>query len=133
MSPDRVIQIWNATRNKKLFKRLLVEEGLKPVGCGERSLVFGNKSLDFIVKVSDGVVTRKFREPDLERFRLPYLYTNGNRQIAIQRKANRRTKASRYRAWSIIRDAVKTPLDTYDIHQDNVGWVDGKPVIFDYK
>lgn len=133
MSPSRVIQLWNETRNKSKFKESLLAAGLRKIGFGERSLIFSNKELDFVVKVSDGVTTRKFKEPELEQFRLPYLFVNGNRHIAIQRKANCRTKALRYRAWAMIRDAANVDLMDYDIHRDNVGWVDGKPVIFDYK
>ncbi len=133
MTHDEVITIWNETRNKNKFKTLLKNFGFKTIGYGERSLVFSKKEIDFVVKVSDGVVTRKFKEEDLEQFRLPYIYVNGNRNIAIQKKVTRRTKSSRYRAWAKIRDSVEANLEVYDIHQDNVGWLDRKPVIFDYQ
>src|SRR4051812_40441842 len=133
MTPEEIISIWNVSRNKQRFKTYLRSQGFQIIGCGERSVVLSKKSLDFVVKVSDGVVVRKFREKELEKFRLPYIYVNGNRNIAIQKKVTRRTKASRYRAWAKIRDSVTTLLSDYDIHQDNVGWLNRKPVIFDYK
>ena len=132
MLPYQVIQLWQDTKHKETFKQKLSECGFKLIGCGERSVVFSKKGLDYVVKVSNGLVTRPFKELDLEKFRLPYIYVNGNRQIGIQLKATRRTTKSRYKAWVKIRDSVDIPLATYDIHQDNVGWIDRKPVIFDY-
>ncbi len=132
MTIKKIIRLWNETRNKKLFKKLLLAAGFSILGFGLRSIVFSKRKLDFVVKVSDGVVTRKFKQPDLERYRLKYIYTNGNRNIAIQKKASCRTKASRYRAWAKIRDSVNANLEEFDIHQDNVGWLNGTPVIFDY-
>lgn len=134
MSPDRVIQIWNETRKHETFKERLQQEGFKYLGCGRSSTVFSRGDVNFVVKVGKGVNTRKFKEPELEQFRLPYLYVNGNRNMGIQLKVNR-NKKSKYRAFKRISDAVPPEifLDTYDIHQDNVGWLNRKPVIFDYK
>ncbi len=133
MTPEQVIDVWYETKNKERFKAFLKECGFTCIGYGDRSIVLSKKCIDFVVKVSsNGIVTRKFKRPDLEKFRLPYLYVNGNRNIAIQQKVTRRTKASRYRAWSHIRDNVDANLGDFDIHQGNVGWFKGKPVFFDY-
>ena len=134
MSPERVIQIWFATRKHETFKKYLKEEGFKYLGCGRTSEVFTRRDVNFVVKVGKGCVTRKFKEPELEKFRLPYLFVNGNRSVGIQHKV-RRNKESKYRAFRIINNAVPPDvfLDNYDIHQDNVGWLNRKPVIFDYK
>jgi hypothetical protein len=134
MSPDNVIALWHQTRNHEKFKKLLKQQGFKYLGCGRNSTVFARDDVNFVVKIGRGCVTRKFKEPELEQFRLPYLYVNGNRNIGIQLRV-RRDKKSKYRAFKRIQDATPPELQLYeyDIHQDNVGWLNRKPVIFDYK
>src|SRR6478736_8180071 len=132
MLPYQTIQLWNQTKNKRKFESLLIEKGFSVIGSGDRSLVFSRRDIDYVVKISTGLVSRPFQNSILEKFRLPYIFLNGNHQIGLQLKASRRTKSSRYRAWKKIRDAANVDLDVFDIHQDNVGWINRKPVIFDY-
>lgn len=131
---NQVVSIWNNSNDKKDFRKRLLKEGFIRIGAGRRAVVFSKPQLEYVVKIASvgGVPSRKFKEPELEKFRLGYLFLNGNRQVAIQRKAKRTTK-SKYRAWARIRDSVDRDISDYDIHHDNVGWIDGKPVIFDYK
>ena len=134
MLPTEVIEIWNKTRNKKKFQIDLEVKGFKYIGCGKRSTVLSREDIDYVIKISDcGCVTRRFREPTLEQFRLPYIYTNGNRCIGIQKKAEV-TPEGKYRAYEKILSEIPIEIDLYDfdVHQDNVGWLNGKPVIFDH-
>ena len=134
MSPTQVIQIWNESKNKQDFKTKLKQEGFVAIGSGRRSIVFSKPKLDYVVKVAStgGVPTRSFREPEIEQFRLGYLFLNGNRQVAIQRRVNCGKKA-KYRAWARIQESTDKDLYIYDVNQENVGILDNKPVIFDYK
>lgn len=132
--PSQIIKQWKRIRSRRRFESLLSREGWKRVGFGLDAVVYGIKEADFVVKLSDGVPTRRFKEPSLERFRLGHVYVSPRRKFSIQRKVATRTSSSRYRAWKVINEAVEPEIDLldYDIHQDNVGWLDGKPVIFDY-
>lgn len=104
------------------------------MGWGESSLVYSRKDVDFVVKVSSYLTDTPLKNKILEKFRLPYLFVNRTKSVGIQLKASARTQSSRYKAWKKIRDAaVGINLDFYDIHQDNVGWINRKPVIFDHK
>lgn len=134
MSPIKVINLWNESSNKNEFKAKLLKHGFKIIGFGAQALVFSKKSLDFVIKVTQngGLPNRKFRETDLEQYRLGYLFLSDTRHVGIQKKVNR-NKKSKYRAWAKIRDAVEVHLEKYDIHQDNVGFLNRRPVIFDYK
>lgn len=133
MSPTQVIEIWQQTRNKKKFQDSLAQLGFKYHGCGKMSTVWTRDDVDYVVKIGTGCVTHKFKEPTLEQFRLPYIYTNGNRCIGIQLKANT-TKEDKYQAYKKISEEASMDIELYDydIHQDNVGLLNGKPVIFDY-
>jgi len=129
MTPQSIVKIWNKAKNKKDFEQKLTDRGFSYFGCGDNSVVYSKKDINFVIKVGKGVCTRKLPK-ELERFRLPYIYTNGNRQIAIQLKVD---TSKTYEARKIIDSSCsRTNLLDYDIHQDNVGWLDGKPVIFDY-
>lgn len=134
MSPTQVIQIWNESKNKQDFKTKLKQEGFIAIGAGRRSIVYSKPKLDFVVKVAStgGVPTRKFKEPEIEQYRLGYIFLNGNRQIAIQQRVNCGEKA-KYRAWKRIQEGSGEDLYIYDINQENVGFLKNKPVIFDYK
>ncbi len=134
MSHTEIIHLWNESKNKQDFKTKLKEQGFVTIGSGRRSVVFSKPKLDFVVKVASagGVATRAFREPEIEKYRLPYLYVNGNRHIAIQPKVNC-SKKNKYRAWDRIQGETSVELYIYDINQENVGMRKNKPVIFDYK
>lgn len=130
MLPADVIKIWNKTKNEETFKEHLRDQGFKFLGSGLDSVVFTKPRIEFVVKVSEGVLpTHKIPHPKLEEYRLGYIFTNRQRSVGIQMRVNR---SNRYRAWARIRDSVDVNIDEFDIHQQNVGWYLGKPVIIDY-
>lgn len=130
MPPQIIIDLWNESKNKKDFEEKLIERGFKCIGAGKYSAVYGCSRVNFVVKVGLGVSTSKLPK-SLDKFRLPYIFTNGNRQIAIQQKVRIERQ---YEAQKLIRAACGDNIDIedYDIHKENVGWFRGRPVIIDY-
>jgi len=130
MSPAEVIKLWKSIEQEKQFKDALKESGFRYIGSGLESVVYAKPRSEFVVKVCDGrIATHKLKDPQLEKYRLGYIFTNRRKSVGIQMRVNR---SNRYRAWAQIRDSVNTDLSEFDIHQQNVGWYKGKPVIIDY-
>lgn len=130
MSPDKIIEIWKSTQNQEEFRKLIKQEGFIYLGKGLDTKVYGHKKAEFVVKISrDKLPTRKFKEPALEEFRLGYLYINRGRNVGLQQRVQRK---NRLKAFNKICENANIDLIQYDIHIQNVGWLDGKPKIIDY-
>ena len=129
ISPKSVISLWNKSRNKKDFENKLRSKGFACIGAGRYSAVYGSNRANFVVKVGLGVTTRKLPK-EIDKFRLPYIFTNGNRQVALQVRVSTNRQ---YEALKEIKQATdRVNIADYDIHKANVGWYQGKPVIIDY-
>jgi hypothetical protein len=131
MQIDSIIKIWYESRRRDKFTSNLKKQGFCIVGYGDRSLVLSKPEIDFVVKVSDRLPTRRFREPELEKFRLPYIFLSENKRMGIQAKVNVGRRA-KYLAFRKINEATQADLAMYDIHLDNIGFLKRRPVIFDY-
>ena len=100
------------------------------VGDGAYKLVFTKKSLDFVVKIYhngsvDDKTDRRFK---LAKYFIQPEYSDG--VISIQQKAKRSNKNKAYQFFEDL--FGKDYCELHDIHQDNIGWINNKPVIFDF-
>ena len=67
-------------------------------------------------------------EYKLNKYTVKTYYTDGC--IAIQPKVKRNNKN---KAYNFLEERLgKDYCEIFDVHPDNVGWLDNKPVIFDY-
>jgi hypothetical protein len=115
---------------KEIFIRELENGGYKCIGEGAYKLVFSKKSLDFVVKIYH---TGSIDDREDKRFKLtkycvkPYYKC---KCICIQPKVkrNKKNKAYKYLEERLGKDYC----ELFDVHPDNVGWIDNKPVIFDF-
>ena len=115
---------------KETFIKKLEENNFQCIGEGAYKLVFSKKSIDFVIKIYH---TGSIDDREDKRFKLtkycvkPYYKCNC---ICIQPKAKRNAKN---KAYKFLEERLgKDYCELFDIHQENVGWIDEKPVIFDY-
>ena len=121
--------------HKKILLRYYFIEKLEKakyecVGDGAYKLVFSKKSIDFVVKIyHNGSVDDKTDERfKLAKFFIKPTYSDG--VISIQQKAKRINKNKAYKFFEDL--FGKDYCELHDIHQDNIGWLNNKPVIFDF-
>ena len=115
---------------KECFIEKLKKLKFNCIGEGTYKLVFSKRSVDFVVKVySNGSVDDKLlNEEDFSPYIIESLYSDG--AIKIQAKASRARKNKAYKFFENM--FGKEYCEIYDIHAENVGWINGKPVIFDF-
>jgi hypothetical protein len=118
------------TLAKELFIKKLEANNFQCIGEGAYKLVFSKKSVDFVVKIYH---TGSIDDREDGRFKLtkycvkPYYRCSC---ISIQPKVKRTAKN---KAYQFLEERLgKDYCELFDVHQENVGWIDNKPVIFDY-
>ena len=99
-------------------------------GEGTFKLVFTKKSVDFVVKIyHNGSIDDKIDSRyKFSKYFIEPIYSDG--AISIQPKAKRINKNKAYKFFEDM--FGKDYCELYDIHSENVGWLKGKPVIFDF-
>ena len=115
---------------KELFITHLENGGYRCIGDGAYKLVFSKRSVDFVVKVyhTGAVDDKPNKKYKLNKYTVKTYYTDGC--IAIQPKVKRNNKN---KAYNFLEERLgKDYCEIFDVHPDNVGWLDNKPVIFDY-
>lgn len=107
------------------LKQWLRLMGLEIIGTGADKKVYSHDELDFVVKV--GYISNL--KKDLEAPKEWMFFGEYYDFVEIQPKVKvfQTEKAVR-----LIRELYGACLPEYDIHVDNVGWHDGKPVAFDW-
>jgi len=115
---------------KEYFIEKLEKIKYKCIGDGTYKLVFSKKSVDFVVKIyHNGAIDDKLiQREDFSPYIVESTYSDG--AIKIQAKASR---ASRNKAYKFFENTFgKEYCEIFDIHSENVGWINNKPVIFDF-
>ena len=120
----------NFSLAKDKFIEKLEKAKYECVGDGAYKLVFSKKSVDFVVKIYHN---RSIDDKTDERFKLAKFFikpTYSDGVISIQQKAKRTNKNKAYKFFEDL--FGKDYCELHDIHQDNIGWLNNKPVIFDF-
>jgi len=115
---------------KESFIRHLENGGYECIGDGAYKLVFSKKNIDFVVKIyhTGSIDDRQDKRFKLNKYWVKPYYKCGC--ISIQPKVKRNAKN---KAYKFLEERLgKDYCELFDVHPDNVGWVDDKPVIFDY-
>jgi hypothetical protein len=117
----------------RYFKSWLTRNKLKHIGRGNTSNVYSSKKLEFVVKlVLDGELLdfpKHSRHPLYKRWIKP-LFVSKCRKMMIQPKASTRY-IDRTKALRILKHIFGNKVDSYDVHDENVGIYKGKAMIFD--
>ena len=115
---------------KKNFIKKLKKLNFKIIGDGTFKLVLSKKSIDFVVKIyHNGSVDDKLdKRYKFSKYFIDPIYFDG--AISIQKKANRKNKKTAKNFFE--KKFGKTYCEIYDIHSENVGWINNNPVIFDF-
>ena len=118
------------TLAKELFIKKLEAQNFQCIGDGAYKLVFSKKSIDFVVKIYH---TGSIDDREDKRFKLSKYWMKPYYRctcISIQPKVKRTNKN---KAYKYLEERLgKDYCELFDIHPDNVGWSEDKPVIFDY-
>jgi len=118
------------SRAKEYFVEKLEKHTYKCIGAGTYKLVFSKKSVDFVVKIyhNGSIDDKLMQEEDFSPYIVESAYSDG--VIKIQAKASR---AKRNKAYKFFENIFgKEYCEIFDIHSENVGWINNKPVIFDF-
>ena len=115
---------------KEYFIKKLEKLKYKCIGDGAYKLVFSKKSVDFVAKIyhNGSIDDKLMQKEDFSPYIVESAYSDG--VIKIQAKANRANKNKAYKFFENI--FGKEYCEIFDIHSENVGWINNKPVIFDF-
>jgi hypothetical protein len=115
---------------KKSFIKKLKKLKFHVIGDGTFKLVLSKKSINFVVKVyHNGSIDDKINEDcKFKEYFIEPTYSDG--AISIQAKAKRNATTKAYKFFEKM--FGKSYCEVFDIHPENVGWLNGKPVIFDF-
>jgi len=115
---------------KELFISSLESKNFKCIGDGGYKLVFTKRSVDFVVKIyhTGSIDDKEDGRFKLSKYTIKPWYRD--KYIAIQLKAIRTNK---HKAYKIIESKLGSDYcELFDVHPDNVGWLNNEAVIFDY-
>jgi hypothetical protein len=115
---------------KKMFIRNLKDGGCKCIGEGAYKLVLSKEDFDFVVKIyHTGAIDDKCdNRLKLMRYYLKPYYKSP--LISIQPKVKLSKKHNAFKLLETI--LGEDYCRKFDVHADNVGWLNNAPVIFDY-
>jgi hypothetical protein len=115
---------------KKRFIQKLKNLNYKIIGDGTFKLVLSKKSVDFVIKIyhSGSIDDQQTNDLNFKDYFLKPIYFDG--MINIQQKVKRNCKKKAYEFFE--KRFGKVYCEINDIHSENVGWIDDKPVIFDF-
>lgn len=146
---DKVINLWRECKDEALMWDLNNVKNSLDVNVAKKNFIkkleklkyhllakgtfksaFTKKSIDFVIKIyHNGSVDDRLQEESLfAKYFIRPTYFDG--AISIQRKAKRINKNKAYKFFENI--FGKDYCELYDIHPENVGWLNNKPVIFDF-
>lgn len=115
---------------KDLFIESLEAKNFECIGEGAYKLVFSKKSVDFVVKIyhTGSIDDREDKRFKLTKYCVKFFHKDA--YISIQPKVKRNSKNKAY--IYLEKKLGKHYCELYDVHPDNVGWLNNKAVIFDF-
>ena len=119
-----------------LCQTIMRHMGFTYLGEGTYSFVMSKPNSGYVIKFSEYSYSKKKMNNILDKFVLPYIrvYRMSGVHIAIQKKIDM-TNLDIALEKIIERSGMsKFQLDVdFDVRESNIGWLRGKPVIFDYQ
>ena len=115
---------------KERFAKKLIEQKFEWIAEGSYKKVFSKKSIDFVVKIyNSGIIDdKKDKRFKLDKYCVDSIYFDGAILIQPKVKRNKKNKAYEFfeKKWG------KHYCELHDVHQENIGWLNNKPAIFDF-
>ena len=116
----------------------LVNKGFINIGSGCESIVYSRKGFDYVIKLQFSPFTQTGMDRDIpsdNHFAATEVFKGNNMNIIIQEKVEH-TVCSQYDKYITrfrkFRSFVEKNFGVSDIHDENVGIIRGKMIVFDW-
>ena len=117
------------------FRSIAETLGLERIGSGTYKVAYSMPDLPFVVKIHDEeeYVDLDSSDPDRTPFAHKIVrHTFQDKMLIIQPKVDDSWQANEDAYEQLEKEYGQELLNQYDVHQGNVGLLDGKAVIFDF-
>ena len=116
-------------KNTEKFIEQIIVRGFELIDIGSYKLVYSKKKLGYVIKIADSLNDEFAKVPSkIKKFYIKPYYID--ERIVIQQKAD--TKNSEEARQDIADLIGQDSCCDYDIWEGNCGYLNNKPVIFDF-
>ena len=116
-------------KNTEKFKKQIIAQGFNEIDQGSYKLIYSKNKLSYVIKIARSLNDEFAKLPSkLKNFYIKPYYID--ERIVIQQKAD--TKNSEEARQDIADLIGQDSCCDYDIWEGNCGYLNGKPVVFDF-
>jgi fructosamine-3-kinase len=116
-------------KNTEKFIQQIIVRGFEKIGLGSYKSVYSKKKLGYVIKIANSLNDEFANVPsEIKNYYIKPYYID--ERIVIQQKAN--TKNSEEARQDIADLIGQDSCCDYDIWEGNCGYINNKPVIFDF-